>query len=205
MNSFLYFILNQRQSFPFSHPQDAFDKPAIAISLRKIWTNLHGRLWDLMASPRLAASDGRPPRTCPVKLSKIFLILNQKFKNKWKGFAPDVVSFAVCFAFAEKAGTAFVEVLFTVGALEAVGVPGEVRRYAEDELIVDLSAASDAHRSATLLPWNKVNTPHWWEDGKSRKNTLRLKNVGMQTLYLTFIWAKDWYGYMQWVEISLSW
>ena len=96
----------------------------------------------------------------------------KKRKEKEICFAPDIVSFAVCFAFPKETGTGLVEVLITVGALEAGGMPGEVGRYPQYELVVDLSPAADAHSSVTFLPWNKVNTPHY---GGRQEKTHSLK------------------------------
>ena len=58
----------------------------------------------------------------------------------------EIVSLAVGFALAYEAGTALVEVLVTVGALQTGGVPLQVRVDAQNVLVVDLAAAANAQR-----------------------------------------------------------
>lgn len=58
----------------------------------------------------------------------------------------EIVSLAVGLALAYEAGTALVEVLVTVGALQTGGVPLQIRVDAQNVLVVDLAAAANAQR-----------------------------------------------------------
>ena len=65
--------------------------------------------------------------------------------------SPDVVAFAVRLAVAHEAGARLIQVLVTVGAFEAGGVPLQVRGHAQDVLVGDVRTAPHAHRHPALL------------------------------------------------------
>ena len=59
-------------------------------------------------------------------------------------YLPGVVSLAVGLSISDKACVRLVEEHLTLATLEASGMPLEVRRHAQDELVVDGAAAPDA-------------------------------------------------------------
>ena len=67
---------------------------------------------------------------------------------------PEVVALAVGLAVPDVARAGLVQVLCTVRTLEALRVPLQVRRYAHDVLVVDLTPAAHAHRDPPLLCTN---------------------------------------------------
>lgn len=73
------------------------------------------------------------------------------FATPTRSVLPDVVSLAVSLPVAHEAGAGLVEELMAFGALKARGVPLQVRRHAEDVLIVDLRPAAHAQAEPPLL------------------------------------------------------
>lgn len=67
------------------------------------------------------------------------------------GGSPDVVPLAVGLPVSHEARARLVQVLAALGALEAGGVPLEVWRHPQDELVVDLTPAAHARGGARLL------------------------------------------------------
>ncbi len=59
---------------------------------------------------------------------------------------PDIILFAECFSIPDEARVSLVEEHLALAALEACGVPFEVRRYLEDELVEDGAAAAHTKR-----------------------------------------------------------
>ncbi len=80
---------------------------------------------------------------------------------------PHIITLAVRLSVSHKTRTSFVQIRVAISAFEAASVPFQVRRNAENVLVLNLRAAADTHGYSTLLckrntkqnlraPWSKA-------------------------------------------------